>query len=34
MTKTKEQISYNMKQVKCKDSEIEQILRRELWKRG
>ena len=34
MKKTKEQISYNMKQVKCKDSEIEQILRRELWKRG
>lgn len=34
MTKTKEQISYNMKQIKCKDSEIEQILRRELWKRG
>ena len=34
MMKTKEQISYNMKQVKCKDSEIERILRNELWKRG
>lgn len=32
--KTKEQISYNMKQVKNKDSEIELLLRRELWKRG
>lgn len=34
MTKTKEQISYNMKQVKSKDSQIEIILRRELWHRG
>lgn len=34
MTKTKEQISYNMKQVKNKDSQIELVLRRELWKRG
>ncbi len=32
--KTKEQISYNMKQIKNKDSEIELLLRRELWKRG
>lgn len=34
MTKTKEQISYNMKQVKNKDTQIEMILRRELWHRG
>lgn len=32
--KTKEQISYNMKRVKNKDSEIEVMLRRELWSRG
>jgi len=32
--KTKEQISYNMSRVKNKDSEIELMLRRELWKRG
>ena len=32
--KTKEQISYNMKQVKSKDSKIELLLRRELWQRG
>jgi len=32
--KTKEQISYNMQQVKSKDSEIELALRRELWKRN
>lgn len=32
--KTKEQISYNMKQVKSKDSEIEVMLRKELWRRG
>ena len=34
MKKTKEQISYNMKQVRSKDSQIEIILRRELWRRG
>ena len=34
MKKTQEQISYNMKRVKCKDSEIEIILRKELWSRG
>ena len=34
MAKTKEQISYNMKRVKYKDSEIELLLRKELWKRG
>lgn len=34
MSKTKEQISYNMRQVKNKDSKIEILLRKELWKRG
>lgn len=34
MRKTKEQISYNMQQVKNKDSEIELMLRKELWSRG
>ena len=34
MKKTKEQISYNMQQVKNKDSEIEIKLRKELWSRG
>ena len=34
MAKTKEQISYNMKRVKAKDSEIEILLRKELWSRG
>ena len=34
MTKTPEQISYNMSRVKSKDSEIETILRKELWSRG
>lgn len=32
--KTPEQIHKNMKAVKCKDSEIELLLRKELWKRG
>ena len=32
--KTKDQISKNMKAVKSRDSEIEIILRRELWGRG
>ena len=32
--KTTEQISYNMKQVKSKDSKIEVLLRKELWNRG
>lgn len=32
--KTKEQISYNMRQVKNKDSKIELLLRKELWQRG
>lgn len=34
MKKTKEQISFNMKRVKNKDSEIEIALRKELWNRG
>ena len=32
--KTTEQISYNMKRVKNKNSHIERILRNELWSRG
>lgn len=32
--KTPEQISYNMRQVKNKDSKIELALRKELWGRG
>lgn len=32
--KTPEQISYNMRQVKNKDSGIELALRKELWSRG
>lgn len=32
--KTPEQISYNMQQVKNKDSKIEVLLRKELWSRG
>ena len=34
MKKTREQISYNMQQVKNKDSKIEVLLRKELWSRG
>lgn len=34
MPKTQEQISYNMRQVKNKDSAIELTLRKELWSRG
>ena len=34
MKKSKEQISYNMKRVKNKNSQIELLLRGELWKRG
>ena len=32
--KTPEHISYNMKQVKSKGSEIEVLLQKELWRRG
>lgn len=32
--KTREQISYNMRQIKCKGSEIETLLMKELWSRG
>ncbi|TDP53717.1 very short patch repair endonuclease [Aminicella lysinilytica] len=34
MSKTKEQISFNMKMVKSKDTKIEVPLRKELWSRG
>ena len=34
MHKTKEQISYNMKQVKSKETKIEVMHRKELWSRG
>lgn len=34
MKRTSEQISYNMKSVKNKDSKIELLLRKELWRRG
>ena len=34
MSKTQEQISYNMRQIKNKDSAIELALRKELWSRG
>ena len=33
-SKTQEQITYNMKQVKNKDSKIDILLRKELWNRG
>ena len=32
--KTKEQITYNMQQVKNKDSQIELLLRKALWDKG
>ena len=34
MGKTKEQISFNMKQIKNRDSEIELLLRHALWAKG
>lgn len=34
MSKTKEQIRFNMQQVKCKDSQIELLLRKALWDKG
>ena len=34
MSKTKEQISFNMKRVRNKDSRIELTLRKNLWARG
>jgi len=34
MTKTKEQISYNMSRIRSKDTSIELLLRKELWKKG
>jgi DNA mismatch endonuclease (patch repair protein) len=32
--KSKEQIHYNMSKVKSKDTKIEIVLRKELWRRG
>ena len=34
VTKTPEQIHYNMSRVRCKDTKIEVALRKELWSRG
>lgn len=34
MAKTQEQIHFNMQQVKCKDSQIELLLRKALWDKG
>lgn len=34
MSKTKEQVRYNMQHVKCKNSEIEKMLRNALWQKG
>lgn len=34
MRKTDEQISYNMSCIRSKDTSIEVLLRKELWKRG
>ena len=34
MKKTREQISNNMRRIRNKDSEIEVLLRKELWNRG
>lgn len=34
MSKTKEQIHFNMQQIKNKDSQIELILRKALWNKG
>ena len=34
MKKTREQISFNMRRVRNKNSLIEQMLRQELWHRG
>ncbi len=34
MQKTPEQIHRNMSRVRCRDTEIEIILRKELWSRG
>ena len=34
MAKTKEQIHFNMQRVKNKDTEIEVLLRKALWRRG
>ena len=34
MQKSPEQIHYNMSRIRCKDTKIEVLLRKELWSRG
>lgn len=34
VAKTPEQIHYNMSRIRCKDTKIEVLLRKELWSRG
>lgn len=34
MSKTEDQIHYNMSKIRCKDTKIELLLRKELWNRG
>ena len=34
MSKTEEQIHYNMSKIRCKDTKIELLLRKEVWNRG
>ena len=34
MAKTPEKIHFNMQQIKCKDSQIELLLRKALWRKG
>ena len=34
VSKTPEQIHYNMSRIRCKDTKIEVALRKELWSRG
>lgn len=34
MKKTADQIHYNMSRIRCKDTKIEIMLRKELWSRG
>lgn len=34
MSKTQEQIHFNMQQIKCKDSQIELLLRKAIWVKG
>lgn len=34
MSRDQETVSYNMSRIKCKDTAIEVLLRKELWQRG